>query len=272
MLQPYWPEPLMPNYRSGRIGPWSCQPTPALTNVPGYFIPVRQQSPGWMFKKGRTVWMSLTRIEVESQMMHIAAARGHTVIGGMGMGFVLFNMAMKPEVTKITLLEIDPQVIELVYKVADLVRWPGYEKIEIVIGDAAEFKPHEPVDFLYMDTWSGLGSSKALPTTQQVQKNVQAASVGYWGQEFDLVAYCQDHGTPATKIGRAAYRRFAEAAELPLIEQDSLIYPRLATLAVVLQTAANTKDIPAKLILQKVAFVMFNEQTEIDAAISRFSR
>jgi hypothetical protein len=39
-----------------------------------------------------------------------------------------------------------------------------------------------------------------------------------------------------------------------------------------LQTAAHTRDIPTKMMLQKIAFAMFNEQTEIDAAISRFSR
>jgi hypothetical protein len=39
-----------------------------------------------------------------------------------------------------------------------------------------------------------------------------------------------------------------------------------------LQTAAQTKDLPTRMILQKAAFVMFNEQTELDATISRFSR
>jgi hypothetical protein len=267
MLLPYWPEPYLPIYREGRFGNWKCSRTPMLKNVPGYFIPVTEQPPGWMIKKDNTIWMSLTRMEIESQMMHIAAAKGHTVVAGLGMGFFLFNVIRKPEVTKVTLLESDPEVIQLLDRISDWSKWPGYEKIEIVMGDACEFKPFDPVDFMFVDIWARLGADEALPLTQIIQKNVQAASVGFWGQEHDFVDWCRDNDIKTNRISRLAYRAFAKATNLPLIEQDSRVYPRLALLAVTLQCAANDPDIKSKRLLQRIVTMLIIEDDPLTKAL-----
>jgi hypothetical protein len=264
MLSPYWPEPYVPHYRAGRFGSWEARQTPLLKNVPGYFTPTPQQPRGWKFKKDDVVWMSLTRMEVESQMMHIAAAKGHVVIGGLGMGFALFNIARKPEVTKITLLEVDPEVIQLVDKVTNWTKWQGYDKIELVVGDARDFKPHEPVDYMFLDIWPHLGDSRALEDVKTIQKNVQAASLGWWAQEFALVDWSIEHKIKSDNINRAAYRSFARDTNLPLTDQDSLIYPRLAILAVTLQTATYSKDKEMKKDLTKIVYNMLAEGDPID--------
>jgi len=259
MPLPYWPEPLLPNYKAGKYGPWTLSRTQTLYKVPGYFTPTAEQPPGWVLKKNRTVWMSLTRMEVESQMMHIAAARGHVVIAGLGMGFALYNIMRKPEVTRVTVLEISNQIIKLMDKTTTWRQWPGFNKVQIIEGDAREYKTNEPVDFLFADIWEHLGSYDALPVTQTIQSNVQAKEVGFWGQEYDLVSWCMQHNINSTKVNRRHYRAFCKDVNLPLIEQDDLRYPRLALLSVTLQTAAYERDPEAKALLGIQAYALTQE-------------
>lgn len=238
-----WPEPELPKYKAGKFGRWSSEATPRLAHTAGYFIPHKLQPPGWMFKHNDTIWMSLTRMEIESHMPHIAAAHGHTVIAGLGMGFVLYNVLKKPEVTKVTLLEKDREVVGLMNKVTRWHSWPGAkQKLKLVVGDATAYKTDESVDFLYADIWSKLGAEEALGLTQAIQAGVNAKLVGFWGQEFDLLDYLRKRETSVLDVTRTIYRSFARDAGLPLIEQDSRYYPRLAVAAVTLQIAAGTKD------------------------------
>jgi hypothetical protein len=264
MLLPYWPEPSIPIYKEGKFGSWKSIRTPILRNVPGYFTPIPQQPRGWMFKKDGVIWMSLTRMEVESQMMHIAAAKGHVVVGGLGMGFALFNIIRKPEVTKVTLLEVDPEIIQLMDRVTYWNRWPGYEKVEIVMGDARDFKPHDPVDYMFLDIWPKLAANDALKDTQTIQKNVRAASLGWWGQEFDLISYCQSRNINSFRVNRGAYQDFARDTNLPVTDQHSLIYPRLALLAVTLQTAANEKNPKFQTVFKHAVSMLLLEGDPID--------
>jgi hypothetical protein len=46
---------------------------------------------------GERTWMSSARDEVDSQTPHVAAAFGHTVLMGAGMGIALFNLLSKPD-------------------------------------------------------------------------------------------------------------------------------------------------------------------------------
>jgi hypothetical protein len=148
MVLPYWPPPELPDYKPGNLGRWACLPTPSLTRpTTGYFLPHQRQAPGWMFTRSQKIWMSLTQMEIESQAPMIAAAYGHTVIAGLGMGFALYNIAKKPEVTRVTLLEIDTEVIGLLDKVSDWRNWPGTDKVELLIGDARVYRPGAPGRF-----------------------------------------------------------------------------------------------------------------------------
>lgn len=235
-----WPEPELPSYRAVRIGKWSLARTPRVENTAGYFLPWSVQPAGWVIKyAGKNVRMSLTRMEIESHMPHLAAARGHVVIAGLGMGFALYNIAKKSEVTEVTVLERDPEIVVLLETATKWHDWPGAEKVQLIIGDALEYRPTSPVDFLYADIWPKLGDEAALGDTQQMQANICAARVGYWGQEWDYFISLQKAGYSLLyQSNILTYRRFTRETGLPLIEQDNLRYPSLAAASVVLQIAA----------------------------------
>lgn len=227
-----WPEPWLPQYRAGKYGAWSCKPTPKLTRTTtGYFRFHRTQQPGWMIRRKGTIWMSLAAMECESHMPHIAAARGHVVVAGLGMGFVTFNIMRKPEVTKVTVLERDREVIKLMDQISDWRSWP---KIELVEGDALAYQPNEPVDFLYADIWSHLGDEQAPELTQAIQANVQAARVGWWGQELDFFGWCQKKNLAPLQISDRNYRAFVRDSAMPVIGAEWPGYARLAAAASVM--------------------------------------
>jgi hypothetical protein len=251
---PYWPQPRIPAYQKSFYKRWACLPTPKLSRLTyGYFFPHPSQPKGWMFKRDDVVWMSLTAMETESQTPMIHAAHGHTVIAGLGMGFVLYNIAAKPEVTKVTVLELDPDVVALMDRVTSWRHWPGSEKITLVMGDAADYVATEPVDFLYADTWAHLGAEEAIPVTQRIQAGVKAKAVAWWGQELDFVAYCGERHLPHELVNARAYQEFVAHTGLPLIEQNNIFYPRLALLAATMQTAGSCEDAFGKNVLQNHA-------------------
>lgn len=98
--------------------------------------------------------------------------------------------------------------------------------------DALTYRPDAPVDFLYADIWPLMAHDDALPQTQIMQRNIQAAQVGYWTQEWDYV------NVTRFSPSQVSYRSFARRVGLPLIEQDNPRYPQLAFAAVVLQLIA----------------------------------
>src|SRR3974377_1497787 len=112
-----WPDPVVPEYRTLRIGKWRCRPTPAGERILGYWRPHNTAPPGWMYEQecaeGWRRWMSLTPMELESHMPHIAAAHGTVVVAGLGMGFYLYNVLCKPEVRKVIVLEKNKDVANL---------------------------------------------------------------------------------------------------------------------------------------------------------------
>jgi hypothetical protein len=199
----------------------------------GYFRLHETQEAGWMIKKRGTIWMSLAAMERESHMPHIAAAKGHVVVAGLGMGFVTYNLSRKPEVTKVTVVERAAAVVALMDRISNWRSWP---KIELVVGDALTWQPSEPVDFLYADIWPQLGEEKALGLTRTIQANVGAARVGSWGQEIDFLDWCRTTGVPAPDVSDQHYRSFVADSGLPLIGAEWPGYARLAAAAAVMQT------------------------------------
>lgn len=61
-----------------------------------------------------SVIMSDTPCEIRDHFGFVRRARGNVLINGLGLGLCLAAVLRKPEVTKITVIEIDPDVIGLV--------------------------------------------------------------------------------------------------------------------------------------------------------------
>lgn len=58
------------------------------------------------------VWMSITPMEVMTQKTGLDMARGRCVVGGLGLGWFLSELAARPAVTEIVVTDVRPELIE----------------------------------------------------------------------------------------------------------------------------------------------------------------
>ena len=103
--------------------------------------------------EGNNIWMSLNPNEIETMKPYINKAKGNVLVLGLGMGYVPFMMALKPEVKNITIIEKDPEIIGL-FNCLILPSFKNKEKIKIVEDDAINFvKKNNKFDFIFADLW-----------------------------------------------------------------------------------------------------------------------
>jgi len=98
-----WPVLQIPEYREMTRESWTLK---RLGTTPqfGYFQDWQGAGERVVLTEGERVWMSTDWSEVDSQAPHVAAGRGHIVVMGAGMGIALFNLLLKPEVRRVTLV------------------------------------------------------------------------------------------------------------------------------------------------------------------------
>lgn len=241
------PYPLLevPQYRQGDYGRWqltrrdhrsskgslfSARLFPDLYPdvVRGYFTGFQPIGVNWILsekkvptaaeqpssRKNLVTWMSITPMERESMSHHALWSRGHVMIGGLGMGLLLYNVCRRREVTKVTVVEKIPGVIRLFHKICDPETWVGWEKVEIVQADIFDYTPSEKVDTLLLDIWPSLGDEDLERHTRLVQGRVCADLVLAWGQELAYMSYVvRRKARKATD--RALWEGFCKDTEVP---------------------------------------------------------
>ena len=95
----------------------------------------------------QNVWMRLTPLEIQASYFAIKMAKGKVGVVGLGLGYVVEEMAKKDEVEEITVYEISQDVIDLYY-----CNFPKNKKIKILCCDA--FKAEgKKFDFFYSDIY-----------------------------------------------------------------------------------------------------------------------
>jgi ribosomal protein S18 acetylase RimI-like enzyme len=249
----------LPGYRETRIGQWKLTRTgfcldrgyySGLCGVNGMPVLMRIGTGDGEHRQDWETWMSLSPHEIESQELGCRYARGHTVVMGLGMGWVAINMALNPAVEKVTVIERDPEVIELFQQARALDGLPDEvgDKIVIVLADALEWRPQEPVDFLYADIWRCLEEPQTLDEVRRMQANVRAQCIYFWGQELAIHALaarkpeaCADGGEWAEAVRRCV----AETIALPLLIPDSPDYPSMIAQVVRLRSERQSRSATA---------------------------
>lgn len=101
----------------------------------------------------RITVMSDTDAEQYDHYQAIRNAKGHVLINGLGIGFVLYHCLKKEQVTKATIIEISEDVIKLV--------GPHYSnmfgnRLEIIHADAFDYKPPKNIKYgmVWHDIWN----------------------------------------------------------------------------------------------------------------------
>ncbi|MCK5146169.1 hypothetical protein KAR48_05400 [bacterium] len=222
----------MPHYQPGEYGQWCISILP-FGHDHGYFTGT------WMVKdmpvlmrkcdKGWSTWMSLSPHEMESQELGFKYAFGHTVVMGLGMGWVAINAALNPNVQKVTVVELDPDVISLFNQsgAAQRLSVEIISKVNIVQGDALRWRPEDKVDFLYADIWLRLNEPQVMEDMRSMQNNVQADAAYFWGQELVLYNLVQSLSDGTQWDLLAVKKIITESLQLPLILPDGAAYIEL---------------------------------------------
>lgn len=212
-----------PHYALREYGAWRVGEAKVLM-TPGYWSPLMLVENVAALHRGTETWMSTIPMEIESQEIGVRLARGHVVIFGLGMGWSAGASALQPEVTAVTVVERDPEVLELHRQLDIFAQLPdeARAKIRIEQGDAFDWKPSEPVDLLMPDIWLPLMSDGRVEEVRAMQANVQAKAIYFWGQELEIARHAIAAGRALDDAGIAAT---IAAFDLPLIGAD---YPDYA--------------------------------------------
>ena len=135
--------------------------------------------------RGRRVFMSDTPDEWLSNSWIIHVATGDVLVFGLGVGMILDNLCAKKMVTSVTVVELHPEVIELVGPHV------AHPKLTIVKGDAFTWKPEDDqrYDVIWFDIWGDYSTSllpemgKLMRRTSHWKRDRRTALVGCWKRE-----------------------------------------------------------------------------------------
>lgn len=130
-------------------------------------------------------WMTLLPNEINSQVKYIDNAFGKVLTYGLGLGYYQFMVALKLNVTSVTIVDLNNDVITL-FKTHILPKFPEYarNKINIVCQDAFEFAKNlkdGDYDYIYADIWHDCGDGTPLyKKFKECEKYCKTAKYGYW--------------------------------------------------------------------------------------------
>jgi hypothetical protein len=229
-LQSFEPGFFIPEYRPMQSGAWELQLTENVL-CQGYWSKAQLVPLVSVLLRDGNVWMSITPMEIESQAIGIELATGHVVVFGLGMGWAAAATALQEQVSKVTVVEFDAEVIALHREIEIFDQLPEHaqSKIRIQQGDAYSWRPDAPVDLLMPDIWLPLVSDGRVAEVKAMQANVGAATVYFWGQEMEIARHCRAAGR---KLDEAGIAETVLEFGLPLIGPKLPNYSqRVATVA-----------------------------------------
>jgi len=146
------------------------------------------------------------------------------LIFGLGMGWAAAATAMRDMVTRVTVVERDPDVLALHRTLGMFEQLPPEARAKLVIveGDAFAWRPDASVDLLMPDIWLPLVSDGRVDEVARMQAHVGARSIYFWGQELEIARHAAAAGRALDVEGIAT--TVAEWG-LPLLGPDTPDYP-----------------------------------------------
>lgn len=102
----------------------------------------------WRLMHKGEIIMTNTPAEVMDHIPFIKKANGNVLVAGLGLGMVVHELLKKPEVKRITVVEISNEVIKLV---GNSYKDP---RLEIVNADIFAFEPSHKYDYGWYDIWN----------------------------------------------------------------------------------------------------------------------
>jgi len=107
---------------------------------------------------GENVWAGLMPFEWFTLRGGIRAAKGHTVVGGLGLGVQLIMISRKKTVKKVTVVERSKVIIDWLFP--QIQPKLGSCEVEMVFGDAEKLVPKMSADVAVIDIFKSYGSNE----------------------------------------------------------------------------------------------------------------
>lgn len=157
----------------------------------GRYIPEGEYT---FLKFNNKIVMSDTPDEKRDHWEPVHKAQGHILIAGLGLGMVLQACAKKPDVEKITVVEVSQDLIDLV--------GPHYEKmfpgkLEIVCADIYDWKPPKGIIYnvAWYDIWNDMCEDNLPLMTKLHRKFAKRVKwQGSWSKEYLLYKRSRNRG------------------------------------------------------------------------------
>lgn len=136
--------------------------------------------------QGQMPWMSACPSEINSMKEQMAQAHGKVLVLGLGLGYYPFIVAQKQEVEHITIIEIEPKIIDL-FNRHIFPHFENKEKITIVQADAIRYLQgvqDGQFDFCFADIWEGqFDGAKWYKQIAPFEDKLPRTQFTYWIKE-----------------------------------------------------------------------------------------
>ena len=174
---------------SARIGHFSVSPKEAgltalraaLNGHPSSVVPPGRYAR--LLVDGR-IMMADTLMEKRSNTKLIEISKGHVLLGGLGLGMVVWPLlAKKPALHSLTILEINPDVISLVGR-----HLPRDSRLEIIQADVFKWSPSKRLpkfNTIYFDIWPDICTSNVAEANKLHSRALSWTASHAWIGDWD---------------------------------------------------------------------------------------
>lgn len=128
------------------------------------------------------IWMRISPMEIESSYMFIKHAKGIVGVVGLGLGYVVQELAKKKDVEKIIVYEKEKDIIDLYY-----MNFKENKKIKIINEDAYKAKGKN-FDYFYVDIYEYKLDTKVVEDFKLFNKLHNIEEYLFWGLEHFLLS------------------------------------------------------------------------------------
>lgn len=180
----------MKEVRPGELFPYSCYEAglpPYFEERPSFAYSLESFSYPLFCKEGRP-WMSLVPHEIKTMEKAIEESEGEVLTYGLGMGYFAYRASLKENVSRVTIVESDKDVISFFKKHLSSSFPKG--KIALVPQDALLFARNAKkgaYDFLFADIYHDV--EDGLPLYIALKQSEGAAKKSSYWIEQDLLIY-----------------------------------------------------------------------------------
>lgn len=128
------------------------------------------------------IWMKISPLEIESSYMFIKYATGKVGVVGLGLGYVVQELAKKDDVTEVIVYEIEKDIVDLYYT-----NFGDNPKIKVINEDTYKVTG-ERFDFFYVDIYEYKLTKQVVDDYNKFNELHDIKEYLFWGVEHFLLS------------------------------------------------------------------------------------